>query len=374
MKKLNDHIIDRISRELLDDYSVEAPQGAFYSINRELNVHKQERRKRAILYIAASWVVLLSFGLGYLTRTISLPTTNLNAIQKNTKQLLLNQKVIASNNQKVTLIKKWENNSIANHKYNKTKKQYKNLTVQNTNTVNLNDANISSFKSISIDSTNKALSHNDSLKLIYKFISLSRGITKDSASNNDIALAYQNPIFPLDEPNSSQNNWTITGGIAPMMGFNLSENPSQSQEVSRLKVNITSSVQKPEVVVKNTNILYSTSISIKRSVSDKWNMRSGMSYNKISESNNNVNYIEVPVMCEYRLINKTLKLYFTNGFGAGFKQADIYPLGMSGFSFLYPLAKNIDFNLEPTYKHMFGKSWSYKADYYGMMAGVSVKF
>jgi hypothetical protein len=378
MKKINEHIIDRISRELLENHSVEAPNGAFHAIKRELNLHTQEKRKRTILYIAASWVVLLSFGLGYFTRTLHLPKSELTAVhmqQKNIDKKSMPNAIIATTVTDKSQQSKTKGTKTIRNESPLTKNTISNTRNELTSNENTFVSQLIKTESLNqkLDSNTKVLSHNDSLKLMYKYISLSSGMAKDSALNNTIALAYQNPIFPIEEP-TSKRNWSITGGVTPMMGFNMTGNNAQSQEASQLKVNIISSEQKPEVTVKNTSVSYSTGIAIKTAISEKWNMRAGMNYNTITESNSNVNYIEVPLMCEYRLINRTLKLFFTNGLGAGFKQADIYPLGMSGFSFLYPLSKKVDFNLEPTYKHMFGKTWSYKADYYGMMAGLSVKF
>ena len=122
------------------------------------------------------------------------------------------------------------------------------------------------------------------------------------------------------------------------------------------------------------SIAFSTGIAVKRSLTEKWNIRTGVNYNKINESNKVISYVEVPLVTEYRLLNKTLKIYFTNGVGAGFKESNIHPIGVSGFSLLYPISKMVNVNLEPSYKHVFGRSWEYKADYYGLLAGLSVTF
>ena len=381
MKSEKEHIIDRISRELLEDFSIEAPEGAFYSIKRDLNMRSREKHKRVFLYMAASWAILLSFGLGYMYRSFTIrdskTTRNTIAINTNKRESNSSKKIdvtfIDSKRNKDIINSVKEPNNIKTTSLIKDDKLTRNNNdIPTTNSLAGNLLRLDT-KDSTKDSTIVVLSHNDSLKLIYKFISLcSSGITNDSATNQNSILAYQTPIPALEE-SSSTRFWTIAGGITPMMGFDLAGNSTQKYETNRLKSNvITSDQQLPST--KDISVSYSTGLSVKRNISEKWNIRTGLCYNKISKDNTDISYVEVPLMCEYQLINHTLKLYFTNGFGAGFKQTDIYPLGMSGFCFMYPLNKMVDINLEPTYKHVFGKAWTYKADYYGMMAGFSVKF
>jgi len=385
MKRMNEHTIDRISRELLSNYSEEAPEGAFFAIRDELNVHSKEKRKRFFMYIAASWVVLLSFGMGYLTRSFnSVSDSEFKANKTELDQLKIDNTVAQK---KLSILAYLNANKDIKSNSKQSKITHQNIRLKQGNTLNekntieeSNSTQLSQLTAITnsfsktSDSTEKVLSHIDSLKLIYKFIALSSGLSKDSASNESIPLVYENPIFPQESP--TRHNWTIVGGVTPMMGFDMiGATPQQEQTVSQLKSGVESpTVEQPSTTNKNATVSFSTGISVKRNVSEKWNMRTGMSYNKISESNSDISYIEVPLMCEYRLLNQKVRIYFTNGLGAGFKQTDLYPLGLSGFSFLYPLNKTIDFNLEPSYKHVFGKTWTYKANYYGMMAGFSIKF
>jgi hypothetical protein len=381
MKRIHEHSIDRLSRELLKDYSVEAPEGAFFAIKDDLNVQSKQRRKQYFMYIAASWLVLLSFGLGYWTRSIH--SVDSVSIASNSKQqinsnlhthnsfLVAQSSVSKSSVRNARTVNFSDNGSLLKEKE----------TNSNNNSISTNISSIAinqptkqpeiiNAKSDTL--YNKVMSHIDSLKFLYKYIAFSSGEPIiDTVTNASPKLVYNEPLLPIET--SSKSSWTVGGGVAPMMGFDMFGAGQQNLTASRLKSGLVNDQPEP-TLNKSITVSYATGISLKRSLGDNWNIRTGMNYNKITESNVDVSYVEIPVLTEYRLLNKALKIYFTNGFGAGLKQMEIYPLGMTGFSLLYPLNKSIDFNLEPSFKHVFGKEWTYKADYYGMMAGFSVKF
>jgi hypothetical protein len=390
MKRINEHPIDRLSRELLKDFSVDAPEGAFFAIKDDLRLQSKQRRKQYFFYIAASWLVLLSFGLGYWTRSIHINDADLriaeanitmktNIVQRNAIQIAqkthlakpLNHLVNISSNQLTVKSLK------ARSKFVLVTDNQDNTSSEDETTTNaaiqgsVQNGNVIVSKDSLLITNNKILSHIDSLKLFYKYISFTGGesIVDSSFIQNEI-LASNEPKLLFES--GSKSNWTVVGGVAPMMGFDMFGTGQQNLNESRLKSGI---VNEPDPTIsKSLTVSFATGLSVKRSLGDDWNIRTGLNYNKITESNIDVSYVEIPVISEYKIVNKQLKIYFTNGIGAGIKQSELYPLGMTGFSFLYPLNKLVDFTLEPSYKHVFGKDWTYKADFYGMMAGFSVKF
>ena len=351
------------------NHSEKAPQAGFGTIKEELNAGSKKFNSKIFYYFAASWLLVASFGLGYFTKSMNDTKSEMNALNENTKTVKTEQIASIDKNQNSPIKKE----HFANNELLKKKKkvQFSNK-INNSKTVHASSIiatnNFTNIQGIqqTVDTNATVLTKTDSLKLIYKYISLSTGESLKDTSHINVTLAYETPVFPIESSKSA--NWSIAAGVAPMMGFDMF-GLEQEQAPSRLKTDA-----QP---VQNSNAMhvsYSSGLSIKRSISEKWNMRTGMSYNKIVESNNDISYVELPIISEYRIINKLVRVYFTNGVGAGFKQADLYPMGLTGFSILYPLSKSIDMNFEPSYKHMFGKSWNYKADYYGMMAGFSVKF
>ena len=432
MKKLHDHTVDKLSRDLLHDYSEEAPVGAFDSILIGLQNKKKEKRKRIIFYIAASWAVLISFGLGYVIKSFDNKNTNViaeskkhlesvsivkdksislnvQAIQKQLKSVNNNLKQISSNT--ITVPEKSDvidsslfamtSTVILKTNFRKNKNT---ITFDSTN-VNNNGSSILISNSIindKYDINTKSngdsivLTHNDSLRLLYKYITMSSSAThtSDTAVIENEIIKNNEAIY-LASQEIRNDKWTIVGGFTSMRGFDVVGNSNSQSSSNQFKSNNDVSKDDKELIANLGNkgevvnnhidvgnsednnkmsIAFSTGIAVKRSLSEKWNIRTGVNYNKISESNKDISYVEVPLITEYRLLNKTLKIYFTNGVGAGFKESNIHPIGVSGFSLLYPISKMVNVNLEPSYKHVFGRSWEYKADYYGLLAGLSVTF
>jgi len=435
MKKLHDHTVDKLSRNLLLDYSEEAPVAAFDSILSGLQNKKKEKRKRIILYIAASWAVLISFGLGYVIKSFDNKNANaiaesqnylesvsiikdksnslnVQAIQKQLKSVNNNLKHVTS----YTITVPEKSDVIDSSLFAMTStvilktnfRKNKNTITSDSSNVNYNgssilisNSNINDKHEINnrLNNDSIVLSHNDSLKLMYKYIVMS-----SSATHSTDSIVLENEIIKNNEAiyltsnNVKKPNWTVSGGVTSMRGFDImgSSNPQSSSNqdknnynYSKDDKNVFASIGDKGAMVNYNNVdtkvpakeennkmsvSFSTGIAVKRTLSNKWNIRTGVNYNKISESNKDISYVEVPLVTEYRLLNKTLKIYFTNGVGAGFKESDIHPIGVSGFSLLYPVTKMVNVNLEPSYKHVFGRSWEYKADYYGLLAGLSVTF
>ncbi len=369
MDRKNEHIIDKIARELLYNHSEVPPVASFSDINEKIKDQKKQKRRKIAFAIAASWAIVLAFGLGYLTRSFNTTTiiktivvhdggTN-RSINKKTS----NQAEMATINNYKTLNK---TNVLANHK---THNKNINNNTDKKNQYSSNSINASSVNTQSPDSTSLC-SETDSLKLFYQYLTLSKQ-TSDSTNKKtqDQLLAFNDNQDFLNSSNNYNNKWIIGGGVSSMLGFNISGTSNEIPQ-TRMKTAVVEEPQSTSAVV--TSI--STGISVKRILNNNWKLRSGLNYNKITDQQKDITYIELPLMCEYTLLNKTVKISFANGLGAGLKQELIHPLGLSSICIQYPINKTIDINLEPSYKHIFGKSWIYKPDYYGVMAGMSISF
>ncbi len=113
-----------------------------------------------------------------------------------------------------------------------------------------------------------------------------------------------------------------------------------------------------------------------------------------------LDYIEVPLLLKYALINKNINLSLTGGFSTNFlvgnnaynvndskksrigKMADINTISYSttlGFSLKTPLYKSLEFNIEPKIRYFLNsvsssKSYDFTPYSFGVFTGVSYKF
>lgn len=366
MDRKNEHIIDKIAREFLYNHSEVPPAASFSDIHEKIKDQKKQKRRKIAFAIAASWAIVLAFGLGYLTRSFNTTTTIIKTIvvhdggiNHSINKEASNQATMATINNYKTLNKA---TIFANPKTHNNNNDQKNQ--HSSNSINARSVNIQSSDSASL------CSETDSLKLFYQYLTLSKQ-TSDSTNKKtqDQLLAFNDNQDFLNSSNNYNNKWIIGGGISSMLGFNISGTSNEIPQ-TRMKTVVVEEPQSTSAVV--TSI--STGISVKRILNNNWKLRSGLNYNKITEQQKDITYIELPLMFEYTLLNKTVKISFANGLGAGLKQELIHPLGLSSICIQYPINKTIDINLEPSYKHIFGKSWIYKPDYYGVMAGMSISF
>lgn len=367
MKNKQEHTIDKITKDLLKDFSVQAPNGAFSSIHESYEYLENKKQRQFYIYFAASWLILIAFGIGYISQSLSFDTQN-NAENKQLKDKY-NYLSFSKENIKIShpTISENSNKLITTSYYKHCNKQTIISSLKQSKIDNLKQPT-SIVEIATKEDDSISLTKLDSLKLFYKYITLTgnKELT-DSLKKSEEIIAYNEPMPDLIERQNS--SWSIIGGVTPMMGFDFNNNQQIPVE-SRLKSNFS----EVEIKKEDISVAFSTGLAIKKQIAERWNVRSGLNYNSLNESNVQVNYLEFPVISEYSIVNKKFKVYFTNGIAAGIKQKDFHPVGISGLTFQYPINKTIDLRFEPSYKHIFGNSWIYKSNYYGVMAGLNISF
>jgi len=410
MTEKNSQLLDSLSRQLLLNHEEEAPPYVYDNIRNTMEQSNKQRR-RSYIYAAASVAVLFSFGMGFLSH--ELQTSNdtriahniaqieaahlkRRTLEKNYEYLALNQH--KSNTGKTNSVTgnstndTKHNNLVNTSKHNKTPQSANNIslpkhgdksteagTTSGTNftaTEPADSANLQiAYAEPTVDSVAE-MNRRDSLRLMYKYMSMAKVSAVESTINETgNTIAYNESATNNDEATASEKGWIVGGGFTPMLGQNTDNTPSPVN-ASNLKSATTFDEAKPATSTTSNemSVSYATGISLKKVVANRINIRTGVTYNKLNINEKNIDYVEFPLMCEYKLVNRHLTVSLSNGLAAGLNENNTHPVGLSSISFQYPLSNSLNINLEPTYKHIFGKSWLYNNNFYGVTAGFNYMF
>lgn len=226
------------------------------------------------------------------------------------------------------------------------------------------------------------ISLRDSLRLLYKYLSMVKveeASKKCSEITSDVVVNEYSADRVLKEARGS--SWIVGGEVLSMLGqyseqVGAGEMPKQ-KNLKTSKEGVDAVDEELKIVTeekRTTTVTYATSLSVKKIVSNRFIIRSGINFNQLTIAKKQVDYVELPLMVEYKLIDNRLSVSLNNGVCAGFQEENTVPVGVTGVIFQYPLTKKVHVNVEPTYKHIFGDKWGYNSNFYGVTAGLNYMF
>ncbi len=417
--------IDDLFRENLLNHEEDLPNYIWDKIDNDLKKDKQDNKIMFIIIrgLAASIIILISFGLGYLYS------------QKTFNNQIVSKRIIRKQNNSDKLITrnihKAETNfekTKSKQKPNKTKKAITKQKFVNSNTPLIANSKKAYFK--------KEFYEIDNIKNYYGSILVDTNIKQNDSLNikNKISL-NKDTLFIVTNSEFIKYNkskkWSISGQVSPQFSYNQNRQNGEIAAVSEDGELYSSNAIKDEIN-ETSEITYTAGININYNISKKLSVRTGIFYSSKKQTMNGVylrqetingkrrlkstsnqpynatintdlkqdlKYIEIPVIIKYRLLKNKATLDIIGGFSTNFltqnnayvkKENTKYWEGKVnninetyydirlGFGLKYDFSSMLYFNIEPTIKYEINNSiglLSDKSTYViAMYAGIGIRF
>lgn len=370
------HPLDKAIKSLIDEYEHTPPHYVWSDIQASLRETKRKRRRTALWYAAASWLIVLSFGTGYYfhqsneptnqftaqntqnsTDVIALPQSN-NIVPAKTSRTLQHQRVSIAQNSILDIVP-LQSGSMNDIVANSHNQETAIVAPQPEVTPNNDIAN-------NVDTASKL----DTTALILSYLSGGMNQTIDDSSQS---LLLENNLPLYADASNEINNWQFGGGATPLYSFSMgSSDQEMNGGTTQLKDGINTAVAND---AKTKPSIYTSGMYVKRNISKNVKLRSGFYYNRIINGTTTTNGIEVPMLGELNVIDaKHLQVSVNSGLGAGMESQAWYPYGMGGVTVAVPLSPRLHMNVEPMFKHTFSESTVHNNNFFGVFTGVSYSF
>ncbi len=375
-------------------------------------------------------------------------------INSNKKSLNIDKKVIKDFNTQqqndLTFQNKSQNNVLLSNTDEKSSEI--NNNEKDKKTVNQKKLLANSNKNDVRENNNKSLTKNaDSDKIIYKKLQLLNADKIDTQSKSEKDLVYalrEVPMLNIEVEKKKKSHWSVEGQFSPVYAFRdakkvdavyeasaNSNNYNKEEPITAFAVGANMKYQVSDRLKFQTGIYYSETGQVTKDAmissapmygkpSDEYlfnttvgNVIQTTSSNPVSsildrqDPNNllndkpihsdiiqNFNYIEIPAIVKYKIIDKKIDINVLGGINTNFlvgnnvtvktddvkhdagETKDINSIiysGMFGVNFEYPLFKNFSFSLEPTFKYSVTSINKFNSVYpysFAVFSGINFRF
>ncbi|RLD62308.1 MAG: hypothetical protein DRJ01_06355 [Bacteroidetes bacterium] len=453
--------IDKLFHDVLINNEHEVPNYIWNNIKDNL-LNKKRRRNRILLRnIAASVIIILTFASGYFFSDLFRLEKH-KSLQSVIKKQNLKVKETDNNAKKINInpdnkankeldTKKQDNITFQNNNQNKgflSKTETKSLEINKKKKEQVPQNKLLA-NSIENESFDKSMPYND--KIIYKKLKLINADNIDIDLNSEQELIYsleQVPILNTDLKKKKESRWSVEGQFSPLYAYRdvkevdayyvATANTSNSnyrdnakeEPLSAFSVGANVKYKVSERLRIQTGVYYSETGQITKNAmlfSESMYNGKGNTYllntsvGNVIEANNvpvpvnnvdnldfsnseisdiiqNFDYLEIPAIIKYKIIDRKIDVNILSGINTGFlvgnnvvvknntdkynmgKTTDINTINYSviiGVNFVYPLFKKFSFSIEPTFKYSLTSINKFNSVYpysFAVFSGISFLF
>lgn len=414
MNKKNKHI-DKLAKDLLFDAEMQPPAFAWDKIEKEIVSPK--KKKKMVLWIAASWTVLIVLASNQ-------KIINNDAMFKNHNRELLsnydfsnsngneldtdtNQKTASNSSTSTTFLKREGRTTFTSKNEENTARTTQINTTHTKNTVQIKAKKSEEFNNANYH-TNLALTEkietivinneeeNIETRPIETQKSKNKNIVLTDEDTTQLALAdiltgtkyttipdadlnINSQIIPQSTKTTS---WEIGTNYTPLIScasfFHESSIEQENLMISLHDVESVKSFNSESSQIKEELNLYSTGITVSKIIAQRLKLSTGSNYTRIKINEYDyISLIEIPLKLNYYILNKKkFDILINGGIVSSFGSKTFTPSTTSGIQIAFPLYEEFQFSLEPNFKYYLipEENRDLKNSYLGLEAGLKYTF
>lgn len=293
--------IDLLFEEKLRQFRELPPVYAWDKLEKDLNREKSVKRIFYFRLTAASILLFLAFGAGYYFATYNKNPLNeisqKQPVQETEQNILIDknqpEKILESETQNIIAFKDRNINeqdlNISSHSNKNIDSKKSDATVLEQNVFQKPAILVQQIVVTDLDSFSSELTINEILEIVELDLTPKETINQDELIKDQIVRNDYVPkidpntkVYGLESTSKTEMKWTVGAQFAPVLSY---------RDISINYANQTGN--NPQDVESQLNdsedalLSYAGGVDVNYSLSDRWNIQSGMYYSKIGQVNNN---------------------------------------------------------------------------------------